>query len=226
MHIDLKTFADLIGYKFSDPQLLELALTHSSCETTGGNNQRLEFLGDAVLDLLIAEIIYREYPNIDEGALDHLRAAIVNGKSLTEKAQRIGIGQVLLVGQSHRQHHPEPSDAMLEDALEALIGAIHLDGGLDAARQLVLKLFGQTIAEADTENLNKNPKGQLQERSQKLYAGAVPQYELISAEGPDHERQYTASVSMNGKELAQGSGSSKKEAELAAARSALKVLDS
>jgi ribonuclease III len=225
MYTDLPQFASGIGHQFTHLNLLEQALTHSSCATTGSNNQRLEFLGDAVLDLLIAETIFRTYPELDEGALDHLRAAIVNGKSLAQQAQRIGLSQALRVGEAQQQHHPQPSNAMLEDALEALIGAIYLDDGLEAARQFVLQLFGQTIAQADTEKLNKNPKGQLQEHSQKLYAGAVPKYQLICSTGPDHDRCYTAAVAMNGQQLAQGSGSSKKEAELAAARAALQLLE-
>lgn len=224
METEREQFTARLGHRFADPQLLELALTHSSCEAAG-NNQRLEFLGDAALGLLIAEAIYRRFPELDEGGLDHLRAAIVNGKSLAEKARSIQLDRALRVGEAHRQHQPEPSNAMLEDALEALIGALYLDGGLDAARQFVLQLFGPTLASADPDDLNQNPKGKLQEYSQKHYAGAVPEYRLIAAEGPDHNRQYTAAVCMDGRELAQGLGSSKKDAELAAARAALKNLE-
>ncbi|MFT4901526.1 MAG: ribonuclease-3 [Lentimonas sp.] len=225
MHTDLQEFAHRLGHPFKEPQLLERALTHSSCDAATGNNQRLEFLGDAVLDLLIAEIIYLKFPDVDEGALDHLRASIVNGKSLAEKATRLELGAVLRVGESQRLHHPEPSYAMLEDALEAVLGAIYLDGGIESARDFVNLLFGQTIAEADTDTLNKNPKGQLQELSQLRHAGAIPQYTLLAAEGPDHNRQYIVAVEMNGETLAQGIGSSKKHAELAAAHAALKQLN-
>ncbi len=225
MQIDFNSLTSRIGHTFKNPDLLELALTHSSCDRESGDNQRLEFLGDAVLDLVVAEAIYREYPDIDEGALDRLRASIVNGKSLAEKALQLKVGDSLQVSDAHREHHPEPSHAMLEDALEAIIGALYLDGGLETARRFVLQLFGQTIAGADPDNLSKNPKGRLQELSQKLYEGAIPEYRLIAEEGPDHDRLYSVAVSMNGEELARGTGSSKKAAESAAAQAALAKLE-
>jgi ribonuclease-3 len=225
METDFHTLTSRIGHPFKDPDLLVLALTHPSCEVESGNNQRLEFLGDAVLDLIVAETIYREYPKIDEGALDRLRASIVNGKSLANKALQLEIGTYLQVSEAHREHHPEPSHAMLEDALEALIGAIYLDGGLESARRFILQLFAKTIAAADTSNLSKNPKGRLQELSQRQYEGAIPVYAPITEEGPDHDRQYTVSVSMNGEELGRGTGSSKKAAESEAAKAALKKIE-
>ncbi len=219
-----KPLESIIGYSFKKPQLLELALTHSSCDLATGDNQRLEFLGDAVLDLVIAEALYQTYDRIDEGTLDRLRAGIVNGKSLAKKALQIGLDRNLQVSDAHREHHPEPSHAMLEDALEALIGAIFLDSGLDDARRTILQLFGQNIREADISNLSKNPKGRLQEWAQQVHDGATPEYQSIAEEGPDHDRHYTVSVSLQGQELAQGAGSSKKAAESAAAKAALKKL--
>jgi ribonuclease-3 len=211
-------------HDFQDESLLKLALTHSSCERLGGDNQRLEFLGDAVLDLIIAETLYVKFPEADEGALDRCRASIVNGKSLARAATSKGLSKYLEVGDAHRKHHPEPSKAMLEDALEALIGAVYLDDGIEAARETILQLFGSQIAAIVLTTDSQNPKGTLQEWSQKHHNGEVPTYAELPAEGADHERSYTATVSLGGKELGHGKGSSKKAAEAKAAQAALENL--
>ncbi|HAV12622.1 MAG TPA: ribonuclease III [Opitutae bacterium] len=221
---DSRTLEAQIGYTFKDPEKLALALTHASCEFPTGHNQRLEFLGDAVLDLVIAEALYQTYDSIDEGTMDRVRASIVNGKSLAKKAVEIGLSMHLQVSDGHREHHPEPSHAMLEDALEAIFGAIFLDGGMDAARATILKLFGDRIQNADISNQSKNPKGQLQEWAQQAHAGLTPEYHELAAEGPDHHRHYQASVSIKGALLAKGSGTSKKAAESDAAKNALKLV--
>ena len=209
---------------FQDESLFKLALTHSSCKRVGGDNQRLEFLGDAVLDLIIAEALYVKFPEADEGALDRCRASIVNGKSLARAATAKGLGKYLEVSDAHRQHHLEPSKAMLEDALEALIGAVYLDGGVKAARETILHLFDNQIEALVLAAGSQNPKGKLQEWSQKHHKGEVPTYAELSAEGADHERSYTATVSLGGKELGRGIGSSKKTAEAKAAKAALENL--
>ena len=220
----LNAFEKQVGYRFSDDTLLELALTHPSCDSEAGDNQRLEFLGDAVLDLVIAEALYRNSPDLDEGALDHMRASLVNGKALATHARTIELGAVLKVSEAQRQHHSEPSAAMLEDALEALIGAIHLDGGLESARTFILQLFGEAIQAAPKAGSIGNPKGRLQEWTQQHYSGAVPNYIELPDEGPDHARIYSAAVQLDGKELGRGQGSSKKSAESAAALHALQLI--
>jgi len=220
-HIKLEA---LIGHHFTNPTHLERALTHPSCDEAAGNNQRLEFLGDAVLDLVIAEALYTNYEAIDEGTMDRLRAGIVNGKSLAKKAVEIKLGQFLRVSESHREHHPEPSHAMQEDALEAIFGAIFIDAGIDAARQTILKLFGERISEADVSNLSKNPKGRLQEWTQQHHDRATPDYHSVGEHGPDHDRSYSASVSILGDVVGEGAGKSKKAAESCAAEAALKQL--
>lgn len=213
-----------LGHSFKDAEQLALALTHPSCDLERGDNQRLEFLGDAVLDLVIAEALYKTFNSINEGTMDRIRASIVNGKSLARKAAEIELEKFLQVSDSHREHHPDPSKAMLEDALEAIFGAIFLDSGMDAARTSILMLFGQQIEAADVSNRSKNPKGRLQEWTQEHYDGAIPEYTLTSEDGPDHDRQYSSSVSINGKVLGKGRSSSKKAAESAAAITALKDL--
>lgn len=211
-------------HPFQDDALLQLALTHSSCDLPTGDNQRLEFLGDAVLDLIIAETLFQRFPQADEGALDRCRASIVNGKSLARVAAAQGLAAHLQVSEAHRQHHPEPSHAMLEDALEALIGAVYLDGGIGAARQSILHLFGSQIDAIELSSSTQNPKGKLQEWAQKHHEGEVPAYEELPFEGPDHDRRYNAAVFLGGKELGRGSGRSKKTAEAEAAKAALKNL--
>lgn len=213
-------------HSFKNESLLQLALTHSSCDLASGeNNQRLEFLGDAVLDLIIAETLYEKFPQADEGALDRCRASLVNGKSLARIATNKGLAHHLQVGEAHRQHHAEPSKAMLEDALEALIGAVYLDGGTEAARKTILHLFGFQIDAIELTTGSQNPKGKLQEWSQKHHEGEVPAYEELPAEGPDHDRRYSAAVFLGDKELGRGTGSSKKTAEAEAAKAALRSLN-
>ncbi|TVP78266.1 MAG: ribonuclease III [Puniceicoccaceae bacterium] len=211
-------------HSFKDSALLKLALTHPSCDRPEGDNQRLEFLGDAVLDLVIAETLYAKFPQADEGALDRARASLVNGQNIAHAATQNQLGQFLEVSDAHRQHHPEPSRAMLEDALEALIGAVYLDGGIDAARRTIRHFFGTQIDGIELSTRSQNPKGQLQEWSQKHRAGEVPVYQELPSDGPDHARTYQAAVFMDGQELGRGSGPTKKSAEAKAAQAALEAL--
>jgi ribonuclease-3 len=213
-----------IAYRFKIPNLLEQALTHASLETPSGNNQRLEFLGDAVLDLIVAEHLLRNKPKQSEGALDRMRAEIVNGKTLTKLAREIGLAHALRVSEAQRQHHSDPSDSMLEDALEAIIGAIYLDSGIDEAREVVHHIFG-TVLEASDPDKARDPKSQLQEWTQAKHQGVTPEYRELPAEGPNHDRTHHASVHLGDKELGRGNGTSKKIAEHAAARAALQALE-
>jgi ribonuclease-3 len=221
----LNPFEVQIGYHFKDIALLQLALTHPSCDLEHGDNQRLEFLGDAVLDLVVAEALYQNNRSLDEGALDHMRASLVNGKALAAHARTLEIGKILQVSPAQRQHHPEPSSSMLEDAFEALIGAIHLDGGIEAARSFILKILSRAIAAAPEVCASGNPKGRLQEWAQQKYNGSTPLYVDISEQGPDHARHYCVAVNLNDKELGRGQGYSKKAAETDAAKDALRQLN-
>ncbi|MEO0509957.1 MAG: ribonuclease III [Verrucomicrobiota bacterium] len=214
-----------IGYSFSDPALEMLAYTHPSCNSEHGDNQRLEFLGDAVLDLVIADALYNKLSGQDEGVLDRARASLVNGRSLASLAKALNLGSRIQVSQSQRKHHPEPSDSMLEDALEALFGAIYLDGGMDAAKTVVMQLFKARLDAIEIESGHTNFKSRLQEWAQKNHQGAVPEYELLGSEGPDHKRLYTAGVKLKSKALGQGTGKSIKSAEMAAAEAALQQLE-
>lgn len=222
-----RTFTALekqIGYTFQKKEWLQLACTHSSLAQGVADNQRLEFLGDAVLGLIIAESLYQRFPDAAEGALDHMRAGIVNGRSLAEIARELDLDTFLLVSDAHREHLPEPSDSMLEDALEALIGAIYQDGGLQAAEAFIFRHFSRQMEQANPDADPQNPKGRLQEWTQKHHAGATPLYTELSRSGPDHDRSYTVEVSVQGHVLGQGEGSSIKVAEREAAQNALRTL--
>lgn len=214
-----------IGYSFSDPALEALAYTHPSCNLECGDNQRLEFLGDAVLDLIITDALYHRLSGENEGVLDRARAALVNGKSLASKAKALRLNERIQVSESQRKHHPQPSDSMLEDALEALIGAIYLDGGLVAARRFVLDMYRDRLDRIEGELDLGNPKSRLQEWTQQHRNGAVPDYELLGSEGPDHKRLYLSRVLLDGNEIGRGEGSSIKGAETAAAEIALRRLN-
>lgn len=213
-----------LGHSFSDGGLLELALRHPSCGA-GPDNQRLEFLGDAVLDLVLAESLYQAHPEAPEGKLDRMRAGLVNGRALAALARRLRLEAALEVGEAHREHRPEPSDAMLEDALEAVLGALFLDAGFEKARLVIRDLLKDAIEAAEARFAPGNPKSRLQEWSQRTQAGAVPEYACLEASGPGHARRYRVAVRLAGRELGRGEGGSKKMAELAAAEAALAALD-
>jgi len=224
MNSNLPELQERIAYSFQDVSWLLLACTHASQGTGVDDNQRLEFLGDAVLGLVIAEALYTRFPDSDEGALDHMRAGIVNGRSLAGIARNLQLGEALIVSEAHRRHLPEPSDSMLEDGLEALIGAVYQDGGLDAARGFILRHFQALLDAASPDGPQLNPKGRLQEWTQKHHQGATPQYEELERMGPDHDRTYKVQVRIEGHILGQGVSSSIKEAERIAAQNALRAL--
>ncbi|HBO57733.1 MAG TPA: ribonuclease III [Opitutae bacterium] len=213
-----------IDYIFSDPTLLEKALRHSSLNLGLDDNQRLEFLGDSVLGLIIAETLYTKFPDVEEGKLDRMRASIVSGKTLAKKAYSLNHDQFLNVSDAQRKSCSQPSQSMLEDTLEAVIGAVYLDGGLKAAQRSILLLFSDLLGQDIDVASRGTPKSQLQEWSQKHQNGAVPNYTLHATTGPDHARKYEVKVALSGKILGSGSGGSIKAAEIAAADAALKKL--
>lgn len=221
MNPALATIRKHLHHRFQQPALLKQALTHASCGPEQAHNQRLEFLGDAVLQLIITDRLYQAYPAEKEGILANLRAQLVNGKSLAQKALSIGIAESLQVSAAQRQHHAQPSKAMLEDALEALIGALYLDGGMPAAAALIEQLYADDFQKLLPGQASKNAKGRLQEWLQQQNPPKRPEYKFIQASGPDHNKVYTVAVLIDGKARAQGLGASKKAAEIAAAEIAL-----
>ncbi len=213
--------ADRLAYDFADPELLHQALSHRSwCGEQEGapSNERLEFLGDAVLGLVVAEHSYRLYPDLPEGQLAKIRAAVVNARVLAEIADDLGVGPGLLLGRGEEASGGRTKASILADALEALIGAVYLDAGWDAARPLVLRLVGERLARAAAEPDDFDHKSRLQELTVHQGVG-VPRY-VVAGSGPDHDRHYVAEVFVGGVRRGTGEGSSKKDAEQDAARDA------
>lgn len=216
-----------LGYTFKKPELLELALTHPSLSHEQGpklnNNQRLEFLGDAVLGVVISAELYRKFPHRDEGTLSKARARLVCGPALAEQATAIGLGKDLVLSRGEERSGGRTRPGALADAFEALVGAIYLDSGITRAKQFILNRFADQLRDADARQHSDNPKGELQEILQSKNAVA-PEYRLLEAEGPDHDRSFVCAVRHCGNELARGNGKSKKAAEMAAAAAAIEQL--
>ncbi len=216
-----------IGYTFKNRDLLRQALTHPSFQMEGSappplNNQRLEFLGDSVLNLLLSEKLFTLCPESREGDLSRHRSSLSKGACLSELARTLQLGDHLRLSRGEIETGGRDRDALLEDALEALVGAIYLDGGLDATRTVVLEWYGDLKQRLEEAGKNDNPKGRLQERIQGSGDSEGPDYRLISETGPSHDRRFEVEVLLRGTRLGKGSGSSKKEAESRAAEAALR----
>lgn len=224
---DLADLQARLACHFHDENLLRLSLTHPSvaheANTPTQHNQRLEFLGDSVLGLVLSCALYEKFPDADEGLLTKARARLVNASSLAAHGRALGLGAHLILSRGEENSGGRERASALADAFEALLGAIFLDGGFDAAREFVLREFITDVDELDLPAGIENPKGELQEWLQ-ARSPTAPQYQLISAEGPDHNRQFVCAVLHDGAELARGSGKSKKAAESEAALAALKKL--
>lgn len=207
-----------LGYEFRDPALLRRALTHPSMGKE--DNQRLEFLGDAVLQYLMSDILYAEYAGEREGALTHYRALLVCEAALSQVAKKLGIGEALIMDKGEELTGGREKPSVLCDAMEAVLAAVYLDGGLEAARGIITRCWPSP---EDVHRPMQDSKGALQELLQKD-GGETPTYEIIGRSGPDHSPSFEASVSRYGQEIARGIGKTKKQAEQAAAINALKVL--
>jgi ribonuclease-3 len=215
-----------IDYRFVDPGLLDQALAHRSwCAEQGGltSNERLEFLGDAVLGLVVAEYAYRTRPELSDGLMSKVRASVVNTRVLAEVALDLGIAEHLRLGRGEDQSGGRAKGSILADATEALIGAVYLDGGLAEAERLILSLLRDRITAAVGEPGESDHKSRLQEESVRLGNG-VPHYE-VEGFGPDHARRYLATVYVAGQRLGTGEGRSKKDAEQVAAQAACGSLE-
>jgi len=211
-----------LGHGFSDPALFELALTHRSCGKR--NNERLEFLGDSILNFVIAEALYTRFPEAREGQLSRLRARLVKGETLSEVARELGVGDYLRLGSGELKSGGFRRDSILADAVEAIIGSIYLDSGLEVARGFILRWFEQRLENLNLNETLKDSKTRLQEFLQSRRA-ALPQYELLSVEGEAHAQ--TFHIRCQVELLSQptdGVGSSRRQAEQEAAQAALNVL--
>jgi ribonuclease-3 len=205
-----------LGYQFKDPALLKRALTHPSMGAE--DNQRLEFLGDAVLQYLMSDRLYREYPEDREGQLTHLRALLVCEAALSQVAARLGIGRSLIMDKGEELTGGREKPSVLCDAMEAVLAAVYLDGGMDAARGVVERCWPKP---EEVSRPMQDAKGQLQEELQKD-GGEAPTYEITGHRGPDHAPVFEATVYALGEALAAGEGRTKKQAEQAAALAALR----
>jgi ribonuclease-3 len=216
-----------LAYNFRDKNLLRLALTHPSIAhesgVAGEHNQRLEFLGDAVLQLVLTHELYEKFPAFNEGPLTKGRAKLVNRRTLAEHARTLGVGAHLILSRGEETSGGRERASTLADAFESLLGAIFLDGGFDAAREFILREFSAAFGRLGGPPTIENPKGELQELLQARSLEA-PEYHVVSSTGPDHDRVFECIVQHGGVELARGSGKSKKAAETDAALAALKKL--
>ena len=219
----MKSLQSKINYKFKDPSLLELAVTHSSYANEKGghnNNERLEFLGDSVLGFITAEYLFTTMPGTPEGELTKLRSAAVCEKSLAEFARQIDLGRHLLLGKGELHTGGAERPSILSDAFESVIAAIYLDGGMEAAKEFVLRFI--RTAQTDVE-LVTDYKTKLQEIVQHNPEDHLS-YVLAAESGPDHDKTFTVDLFLNTNCIASGTGRSKKKAEQAAAREALKLM--
>jgi ribonuclease-3 len=215
-----------IGHAFNDPRLLQQALTHSSYANESGepgDYERLEFLGDAVLELVVSHLLLGRFPDEGEGALSRLRASAVNRRTLAAIARRLGLGEHLRLSHGEEKTGGRNKDTLLGDVFEAVIGAIYLDGGLGAAANFVERYFDLLFEEVNQELLFNDYKTRLQEISQ-ARLGRTPVYRTVAASGPDHEKTFEIEVALGDRMVGRGSGSSKKQAEQAAAKQAFEQL--
>lgn len=219
----LEQFEDIIGYKFKNKNYLQIALTHSSYvneHKMSKDNERLEFLGDSVLGLIVSNYIFAYKSSLKEGDLTKIRSTIVCEKSLMHIAEKLNIGQYIKLGKGEKISGGAKRASILADAVEAMIAAIYLDSDFDNVSKYVLDWLGDTIKNALDNKKNDDYKSKLQEEIQKV-RGRILKYELISMKGPDHERIFTIGVYCDNKLIGTGKGHSKKEAEQLAAKDAL-----
>ena len=221
--------ADRLGLEFNDPELLNEALVHSSYvnehpEGATESNERLEFLGDAVLSLVMSEALFKRHRDEHEGVLTTRRAAIVSTRGLAHIARRLAIGEALVLGQGAENSGERGRSSVLAGLFESLVAAIYLDQGLSAARDFILGAAAEELDAALPIDALKAPKSRLQERAFAT-TGRAPSYRIVSSEGPDHDRRFVVEVAIDGTVLGEGEGGSRREAETIAANAAMKRLD-
>jgi ribonuclease-3 len=226
--VDLAALQQALGISFNNRALLEQALVHSSyCNEVPAppvsSNERLEFLGDAILNFVIAERLHQGFPRLNEGEMTRLRSAMVSQVSLARNAAAIGLGNYLYLGKGEEASGGREKPKNLASALEAVIAAVYLDQGLAATRDFVLRLFGTELDRTADQGSGIDHKSQLQEYTQEKWQ-LTPSYHLVKAEGPDHDKTFTVEVRVGDTVLAKGSGKSKKAAEAEAARLTLRRL--
>ncbi len=217
-----------IGHRFKNEELLERSLIHKSYANENrvpAHNERFEFLGDAVLGLVVSEYLMRTCPDSSEGDLSRLRAAVVSEHALAKIAREIGLGSYILLGRGEEQTGGRNKDSLLADCLEAVIASVYLDGGKDAAEGFVIRFFEEVIRKTCASRGTLDYKTELQELCQERLK-QLPEYRVVSETGPDHQKQFAVELSIKGEVCGRGTGKSKKEAEQKAAKEALEKLTS
>lgn len=224
----LGELSKVLAYDFKDKDLIKTAITHTSFanEARGrvDHNERLEFLGDSVLSLSVSEFIYKTYPKLPEGSMTKLRAGVVSEFTLAKIAKSMGLGKYLRLGKGEQINGGRHRDSILADAFEAIIAAIYLDGGLEPAKEFVIRQLADSIKNLSKSDGSWDSKTLLQELLQVSNKADI-KYEIIAEDGPDHNKSFTAQISNNGKIIGTGQGKSKKEAEQMAAYNALKKIN-
>ena len=215
-----------LGYEFNNKNLLKNALTHSSFANESKHscsNERLEFLGDSVLSIIVSDYLYRNYPDLPEGEMTRLRSALVCEKALFSYSKEINLGEFLLLGKGEEKLGGRETDSILADAFEAVLAAIYLDGGIEPAKKYVMRFVSKELKNNQKKDLQKDYKTELQEIIQKNPEESVT-YILADETGPDHNKEFTVNVYLNSNLIGTGVGKTKKHAEQMAAKQALKLM--
>ncbi len=222
--MDIEHLYEKLKYRFKDPSLIKQALIHSSYVNESKekikDNEVLEFLGDAVIELAIRHILIKRFPEASEGKLSKIKASIVSEKGLAKIAKNLGIDQLLVLGKGEEKMGGRRKDSILADAVEAVFGAIYLDAGLLEALKIADNIFSESIEKADPK---RDYKSRLQEKTQKLF-GILPEYRVIEETGPPHKKRFKVGLFLNNKLIAEAEASSKKEAEKKVAKEGLRWL--
>jgi len=217
-----KALEKALNYKFKQDDLITEALTHKSYKRPY-NNERLEFLGDAVLDLIVGEYLFKKFPKEDEGVLSKIRASLVNEKGFTRLALEINVGDAILISSAEENNNGRTKPSLLSNAFEAIIGAIYLESGIEVASRVSIALIENSYETIDLNSLSKDFKTTLQELTQADF-GETPTYKMIRSFGPDHKKEFEIAIELQNKTIASAIGKSKKEAQQRAAEIALKTL--
>jgi len=222
MSNDIKSLEKSLGYSFKTPKLITEALTHKSYKQPY-DNERLEFLGDAVLDLIVGEYLYKKFPKSDEGNLSKIRASLVNEEGFNKLANYLKLGDFIYLSNAEEKNGGREKASLLSNAFEAVMGAIYLEAGLETVQMIALSLIDKNYESISLDDLFKDFKTTLQEITQARF-GIIPDYEVIAARGPDHKKEFEVAVIINNKEYARAIGKSKKIAQQEAAKIAVSII--
>ncbi len=218
----IKELEKCLEYEFKDKTLILEALTHKSCKKAK-NNERLEFLGDAVLDLVVGEYLFKKFPKTDEGKLSKMRASLVNEEGFKKLSLKLNLGKYLFLSTAEDHNKGREKPSLLSNVYESLMGAIYLETGLDKVKEITYKLIEEVYPKIDLDSIFKDYKTTLQEYTQEHF-GVIPEYKLISSKGPDHKKEFEMGVFINNKEISRAVGKSKKTAHQKVAQKALNII--